>query len=302
MKGNYYPNLDWVRLALAIQVVFVHAGIAERVFISPVPAFLAVSGFVVYGSIQRWPIATFFMNRALRVLPLLFVSFIVVGLLFGTNAMVRNFVFWLWPFGELPVNPVVWSLIFEEFYYALLALLFSIGIYKYKAFPILATIVCFWLVWRGETLGLHPALFLLGGAFFLGNSFYIYRDKIEKVGPWLSTIFLVCSLGTTCYGRYYDIYRPEYAIVDLFSFAAVLTFSIAGPKLPRLRFDLSYSLYLIHCIVRAVILNYVGYGWMLFISMMAISLPLCVLSWYFIEKPALRLKGRSRAVKIAPAE
>lgn len=106
-KGEYYSTFDIIRLFLAIQVVAIHSGAFSSVFMNPVPAFLAIGGFVVYGSIERNSVPQFFLNRALRLLPLLFVSFIAVWIAFDFKAMVANVVFWIFPFGENPVNPVV---------------------------------------------------------------------------------------------------------------------------------------------------------------------------------------------------
>ena len=99
---DYYPNFDWVRLLLAVQVVAIHSGGFNHVFINPVPAFLAVSGFVVLGSMQRRPMGQFFISRALRVLPLLFASFLVIWYISGPKEMLANILFWLWPFGSPP--------------------------------------------------------------------------------------------------------------------------------------------------------------------------------------------------------
>ena len=303
MKAQHFPNLDWLRLLLAVQVVYIHAGINDRVLISPVPAFLAVSGFVVYGSIQRWPLPQFFLNRALRVLPLLFASFLLVGALFGAQAMTRNIIFWLWPFGELPVNAVVWSRIYEDLYYALLAVLFSLGLYRFWWFPVVAALVCITLVATDTQLGLPRAVFLLGGAFFLGNSFYIFREKIQRIPGWLATAIFVAAAAVISQGSYYAVYRADYAVLDFLSFAALLVFGVAGPRLPRLAVDLSYSIYLIHCIMRAVLMMYyMPLGWTLFWFMLLSTLPLCLFSWYAIEKPALKLKNWRPRAKAVPAE
>ena len=68
---------------MAIQVVAIYSGVTSSVFMNPVPAFLAISGFVVLGSMEHRPIGQFFISRALRVLPLLAVSFIAVEVLKG---------------------------------------------------------------------------------------------------------------------------------------------------------------------------------------------------------------------------
>jgi peptidoglycan/LPS O-acetylase OafA/YrhL len=299
MSKKHFPNFDWIRLFLSIEVVAIHADAAHTVFLSPVPAFLSISGFLVLGSMERRPVSQFFISRALRVLPMLFISFILIGLLFGINNMIHNIKFWLWPFGELPISPVVWSLFYEELYYALLGVLFVAGVYRLKILPLLLFI----LLLAGTTIkiydryGLPSPLFMLGAAFFLGNTIYILRSTILKINKWVALACFI-ALGTIMYNQSYDsIVRPEIAYLDCLTFIAMIAFAIAGPQLPKLNVDLSYSLYVLHYIVRAVLLKYMPLGVAFFWVNLLCTLPLCFLAWRFIEAPALRIKS-----KLAPSK
>jgi peptidoglycan/LPS O-acetylase OafA/YrhL len=289
---NYYPNFDWLRLLLAIQVVAIHSGVAPTVFINPVPAFLAISGFVVFSSIERRSIPTFFINRALRVLPLLFVSFICIGLLFGGKEMFHTVMFWLWPFGEQPINGVVWSLMYEEFYYVILVILFSIGFYKRKFLPQIICFIFIAMTISNEFLGLPSQLFMLGGAFFIGNLAYIYRELILKINSWIALILLLVIVGIVFTLPYTNIVDPGRAYLDFISFAAILVFAIAGPQLPKLKIDISYSLYLSHVIVRQQFFGYIPLGMRMFWVVLLCTLPICYAAWHFIESPALRFKNK----------
>ncbi|MGE7940616.1 acyltransferase family protein [Lysinibacillus xylanilyticus] len=286
---EYYPNFDWLRLILAIQVVGIHTGVSPTVLINPVPAFLAISGFVVLGSIERRTTGHFFKNRALRVLPLLFVSFLAVGFLFGKQEMFHNIKFWIWPFGEPPINAVVWSLIYEEFFYFILAILFALSFYKYKFFPILMGTIFITLTITNNFFGLPSPLFMLAGAFMIGNVAYMYRSTIKKLNKWVALGIFVLMVFTVHTIPYNNIVEPSRALIDFISFGIMLIFAIAGPELPKLKIDISYSLYLWHCIIRAVVLGYIPIGPRMFWVVLLCTLPICYFSWHLIELPAKKL-------------
>ncbi len=297
---KHYNNLDWIRLLLAVQVVAIHSGLFPTVFINPVPGFLALTGFVVMGSIERNTVPQFFINRALRVLPALFASFIAVWVIFDGAEMLKTIKYWLIPVGDAPVNAVVWSLIYEEFFYALVAVLFSFGLYRTKVVPIGLAIVfaVTAMVFAFPPGILRPAI-LLGAAFFLGNVAWTYRTQIQRIHPLFATAFFVGMLAfifTLPYERVADPYRAGW---DLLAFAAMLIFGIAGPKFPRLSIDLSYSLYLVHCLVRAFFLGVVPLGLGMFWRVLLISIPISVASWFLIERPALKFKGRLKMARNA---
>jgi peptidoglycan/LPS O-acetylase OafA/YrhL len=290
---EYYPNFDWIRLLLAVQVVAVHCGIAPRVFINPVPAFLAVSGFVVLGSIEHRPIGQFFVSRALRVLPLLFVSFAAVCVLYGPTAMLYNIRYWLWPTGAAPSNPVVWSLMFEEAFYLLLAALFSIGLYKRKVVIVMICGIVMALAISLKFLFPLRMWYMLGSAFFLGNVMYLFRRAVLKIiGKWTTVTLLAASVLFVHSLPYVVIPRHPGAWVDFLSFAALIAFAIAGPRLPKLSLDLSFSIYLLHCLIRDQLLGFIPPGPRLFFITLLATLPISFAAWHLIESPALGLKRK----------
>ncbi|MCU0075002.1 acyltransferase [Pseudomonas koreensis] len=298
-KGIHYPNFDWLRLLLAIQVVAIHTGVGSNVFMNPVPAFLAISGFVVLGSIERRPIGHFFISRALRVLPLLAVSFVAVGIYFSPEEMYRNILFWLWPTGTPPANPVVWTLIYEETFYALLAILFSLGVYRKKIVPIAICAVIMGLSISFKLIALPPPWYMLGSAFFLGNVVYQSRDLIIKyVNKWVATGLLIASIVAVYNLPYQSTFRYPDTYIDFLAFLAMLIFAIAGPQLPRLKVDMSYSIYLLHCLVLAQINYFVPMGNRIFWFTLLTTLPISYAAWYIIEKPALDLKNKILQKKV----
>lgn len=292
LSRDYFPNFDWLRLAFAIQVVAIHCGLASHVLIAPVPAFLAISGFVVLGSIERRPMADFYISRALRVLPLLFLSFVVVGLIYGVPAMLYNIKYWIYPNGDVPANPVVWTLFLEEVYYFLLSILFVVGVYK-KKWPAVLIFLAVGTLTATRTYPIIPAAwYVLGSAFFLGNIAYQFRDRIARIDSRVAIAFLMASSGIVFFLPYVGMRDLPYTWMHIISFGCMLIFAIAGPKLPRLKIDLSYSMYLFHAIIEDPIHKHVGFGFELFALVLGATLPVCFACWYLVEKPALRLKSR----------
>lgn len=300
---EYYPNFDWLRVAFAVQVVAIHAGVAPHIVIQPVAAFLAVSGFVVLGSIQRLRARSFFINRALRVLPLLFATFLFVYIRYGFDELALTIQFWLWPFGPYkPVNEVVWTLMYEEFFYAVLVVLFGIGFYKNLISPVIVLVCMLAVLVTGAFFGIPSTFFFLGASFFLGNIAYLLRRQIARIPAWGAVAMFVVASVFMWRLPYVAIVMPSDALATYASIGAMLVFGIAGPRLPRLRVDISYSLYLVHSLVRQELFGVVPFGIQMFGAMLIVSFPICLLCWFLIERPALRFRrrGPDRVVR-APA-
>jgi peptidoglycan/LPS O-acetylase OafA/YrhL len=297
---TYYPNFDWLRLLLAVQVVAIHCGLGTHVLIAPVPAFLAISGFVVLGSIERRSIKDFYISRALRVLPLLFASFIAVGILYGGEAMLYNIEYWLYPHGAVPANPVVWTLFLEEVFYILLSILFCVGVYKkeWLVVSLLIVVGSFTAARCYEVLA--AAYYVLGSAFFAGNVVYLFRDQVRRIDRRVACALIAVSCISISVLPYMDMQTMPYMWAHILSFGCLLIFAIAGPQLPRLRIDLSYSIYLIHAIVANQYHKFIPFGFELFALVLLTSLPICIACWYLIESPALALKRRLTVPRPVP--
>jgi peptidoglycan/LPS O-acetylase OafA/YrhL len=298
-RPNYYPNFDWLRLAFAIQVVAIHCGLANHVLIAPVPAFLAISGFVVLGSIERRPMVDFYISRALRVLPLLFLSFAIVGFIYGVPAMLYNIKYWIYPDGDLPANPVVWTLFLEEVFYFLLSILFVIGVYK-KRWPAVLIFFAVGTLTATRTYPIIPAAwYVLGSAFLLGNIAYQFRDRIARIDARLAIALLFASASIVFFLPYVGMRDLPYTWMHIISFSCMLIFALAGPKLPRLRIDVSYSMYLFHALIGHQIHKHVEFGFVMFALVLVATMPVGLACWYLIERPALRLKSKLTRSKAA---
>jgi|GEM_PF-4308144 peptidoglycan/LPS O-acetylase OafA/YrhL len=111
-RKERYPNFDLFRLLLAVEVAFVHmwAEIDPNFgwpgYVMAVPAFLAISGFLVLQSYSEsgcWRV--FITKRILRIIPALLVSFVLCLILFGPDMVKESFFVWI-SGGALPL---IWS-------------------------------------------------------------------------------------------------------------------------------------------------------------------------------------------------
>ncbi len=89
------PGFNFLRLALALTIVFYHVVIADGYWdagtgpilwffeYSLVPMFFALSGFLITASAQRLDLANFLLNRSLRIVPALAVDILICAFIIG---------------------------------------------------------------------------------------------------------------------------------------------------------------------------------------------------------------------------
>lgn len=309
-----YPNFEIMRLFLAGQVAVAHAWYTVNPnfgwdgLVMAVPSFLAVSGFLVLKSYEEtgsWRI--FIRKRLLRILPALLVSFALCFILLDWMTAWNSVLVWLtggmW---ALPyrANGPLWSLAWEEAAYLMLAGLWALGAYKRRIYiwALLAASLCAsWLCvsWLMPTPHVKVITFL-APAFFIGNLMYLYRDTLLNVPAWLPWVALYFGIQAN--------YLPEarlfgggvQAIMEAFT---VVWVGMAGLRLqPRTTPDLSYGLYIYHMPIIMALAQYakITSSPLMIAATFALSLPICVASWYLIEKPMLRFKNRALQYRLPP--
>jgi peptidoglycan/LPS O-acetylase OafA/YrhL len=327
MRSNFGPthhmrqrnaNFDWLRLFLAGSVAYFHAGAFSQVAngqnvpfsVIPfpmVPTFLALSGYLMFDSFaSSRSYGHFVKKRALRILPGLAVALVVSGLVWGFwEGVVGSLQFYIG--GGVLITPAggngsLWSLLWEEIAYATMAILIAVKAYDRR-----------WVIWICWGIGCYIAavnnqhepywrITNLLPALFTGNLVYLYRQHIAKLS-WLMLVVVTIAVTTT--NHVLHLQPQTWYMVPIGSFLA-LSLCLNAPALPKLPFDISYGLYVLHDPVFYLAVKVVPDS---FASMFGIGAPaliaLALLSWYLIEKPALRLKSRSRAIdrfqKDAPA-
>ena len=337
LKFNKFPsknNLDWIRLALALQVVLTHASVYLHSplrlpnFISNfpgVPGFFFLSGFLIYSSYLNTRGYLYFQNRFLRLFPGLISVTIGGGALIlfalGWDALENNIsTFFLWFLSQITlgqaynpelfrsvgigtINGSLWTITTEIIFYLIVPLivflekrfrftviiLMGISFFIYANGPLLLSNDVYRQKSIFDLLALTPLVW--GWMFGFGILTAKYYEHIERFVKFLP-ILLVPLVIMILFGEGL-LFKPDGNRLGLFYFICYvglilwLAFGISFVKLP---FDLSYGAYIWH----APIIN-------LLLIMKLPSLPLAIImtliiaafSWYFIEKPVLKLKLKS---------
>jgi peptidoglycan/LPS O-acetylase OafA/YrhL len=234
-------------------------------------------------------------KRAFRLLPALTLNIVVISFWLGASVGSSSIVQWL-SGGHIQLPPynngVLWSLGYEEFFYAALAVLFSLGCYKRP-----------WIIWILWGLGVAVSLWSqtqpqfvsdranLMSAFFAGNLLYIYRDNLRSRVGWVPHAVLLCAMilkyGFFVYGQ-----TTPFVIVlpPLFVWAAFAGWQIPMPKRWP---DLSYGIYLWHIPVVWFLSRWPQFTFGQPIVALVVGATACAaLSWYIVEVPTSKIGRR----------
>lgn len=292
-----------------------------------VTTFFVISGFLITASFERSPsVRDYFFNRLLRIFPglvavvlfsLLLLGPIVSGLSFEEyirHPQARDYLssILIYPAkGALPgaftqnpypheVNGSLWTLRFEFTMYIVVALLGLAKLLNRNWLPfilVLLLVAHFHITQSSRediyifNMKLEP-LVKLGVAFFAGAVAYIWREKIP-VSHRLFTLSMILMVGSaaTPFARFAFVIFLPYVILYL-GFVR-LPFGIS-------RFgkygDFSYGFYIYAFPMQQLYMYLVGdlYGFTgLVIGSAGVTFVLAVLSWYFVEKQALKFKRKS---------
>lgn len=286
LKPKRYPLFDYMRIGFALEVVREHYFHARPLF-GAVAAFLALSGFLVlqsYENSQGW--LHFAWKRLLRVVPAFCAGLVLVGLYAGGSAIVGVVRAYLTlGIATSPHNNAVWSLGWEELYYLLLAVLFTVGAYRRK-----------WPIWCLLVTGMVASYFFLGelaprilwaarplaGSFFAGNLCYLYRSELPRF-KWVALVAapVLCLIS--------PMFPLPFILAPLFG-ACMITIGYSfTPKVWKIT-DVSYGVYMYHlpCLGIMVALGVSHAAW----RALPLTLAIAYFSAILIEQPALKYKNR----------
>lgn len=306
------------------------AGIGYSAGWVAVSAFFSMSGYLIYKSALRTPSAADYMAaRCLRILPGLWTMLIITTLALSSITALSLVDYlgtsetWEYIFGnaimympryELPgvflgnplagvINGSLWTLRFEFTCYILVIALSVSGFFsRERWFRLFAVVtVAGYLAFIAHALltnATQSALFdgnsaakfhRLGLAFLLGMFFARYRDGMPVSWAMLLGVYLAAAVLWPT-----PLFQPA-----LIAAIAVTCFKIAFAPMPSLDWaktmpDVSYGVYIYAFPVQQVF-AYAFPQWSPLQNSLA-SLPAtllpAILSWYLVEKPALRLKGK----------
>ena len=288
-----------------------------------VDVFFILSGFLVTRSVMTQPtLIDYAVARFLRLFPALLVACIGIAFVLGpivTSASLGDYFTdprpWLFVplttslithsmtlpgvFEQVPesgvIDPPLWTLRYETMCYVLLALFALLGALatRFRATLTLAVVlgayafITFATSWRGDSSAIDSAArFVLD--FFLGGAFYVFADKI-RVDLRVALVLGLAAAATFGTAAYEAVFRVAltYGLLwfALVPAGAIRRFNLIG--------DYSYGIYILCFPIQqtVVMLNpQITPGWLFMCSFPAV-LALAILSWHFIEHPALRRKA-----------
>src|SRR5579872_5278595 len=246
VAGGRPSGFDYLRLTLAIAVFLIHVPLvnsgwsranelwlswARPAFVSVLPMFFAISGFLVAGSLNRCrTLFNFFWLRMLRILPALagevVLSAVILGPIFTTLSLTKYFsspgfhhyflnivgdihyylpgVFASYPFPGV-VNAQLWALPIELSCYILLAVIALLGIMRRPSLLIcFVLLICVGGLVYDVIYSPERSFFfriVIVESFLIGVACFALRDQIPvNVGVLLMCFGAIAVLPFTRYG------------------------------------------------------------------------------------------------------
>lgn len=310
--GGEDPISEWLKGVTGYHAKLPGIGVA---------IFFVLSGYLVTRSFEsRDNLALFIEARVLRIFPALWVTLTITALVLGPlvstmepseylshpatwkyvvyNAKLFPDVMYRLPgvFLDNPrmggVNGSLWTLPVELRMYAFVAIMGIMGLlHRIVLFNIVALLIVVWFVMAPEYFVLLHKLNheRLGVYFLLGAFFYLNRDQITY--HWTGLAALSILLIINFKGAFYNlIYAVWFSYLVLYiSFHR----SIQLPDLGKYG-DFSYGLYLWAYPVTQLSILLLGSNspWPILLITFFTTMVLAIASWFLVEKPAMRLKGR----------
>lgn len=324
--GGYGP--DWLVRFSGGQIAFGTLAVLGFFMLS---GYLITASFVYSSSVWRY-----LWNRFLRIMPAFWVALVVVafgfvplmyvlqnGTLEGFLVMgdggplryiINNFGLNIHQYevsgltSNLPwpsaFNGSLWTLAYEALGYLMIAAFGIFGVFKKQSKLVLAgTVTLFGLFILNQAIPGSvanilpffgdPQLLPLMMYFFAGSTWYLYKDKVTLNNRYfiLAAILYVLSLKFGFYAAIGPI-AFTYIIFYLATHFPIKSFDKKA--------DFSYGIYIYAFPVQQLLaqLGFQDYGVVIYTLLAAIiTVPLAVLSYYLVERPALKLKSAQLRIR-----
>ncbi|WP_298589688.1 acyltransferase [uncultured Kocuria sp.] len=325
--GDRHNHLNALRLALASLVVLGHAWpltgadgpSLELLSDVAVNGFFVLSGYLIAESRVRTRLMPYFWRRFLRIYPAFLVSLLVVAAIFaplaaaieGTSFDLASAAGFVLNNADLRIsqwgvdgtltrvpapdswNGSLWTLFYEALAYVLLGLVLSLAVAARHARWVLPALFLLVLVLRALAEGpldVTSHLFLHGarlvGYFLAGAAVWAWART------WRPTWVHVAGAAVV-YGVLTDLgWADLYGQLPL----AVLLLGLGAAPSDNwtTRTDLSYGVYIYAYPVQQLLVLLGTASWGVAVNsllVLLLTLPLALLSWTLVEKPALRAKA-----------
>ncbi|MFA0560640.1 acyltransferase family protein [Vibrio breoganii] len=300
------------------------------IFFPGVPIFFVVSGFLISASLERSvSIKSYLINRVVRIYPALWGGLIIflftTFIFFDVNLTFAQF--FLWFFAQLSIlqfywpealkevgatNGVLWTIPVElQFYLTLPVLYYVFNKFKFSKLTLIFIFISFILVNQtyvhyyenldnapialklfGKTIFPYLYIFLLG--VMIQRNMWFVKKYLAGNAHFFLMLYIVVELITyqfelSVLGNFLNPLSVVFLSFLVISFAYSYTSSLTNINRG---YDLSYGLYIYHMIFANVLLEIGLFDAVsnLFI-MFLLSICCALLSWRFIERPAIKLKS-----------
>jgi peptidoglycan/LPS O-acetylase OafA/YrhL len=280
--------------------------------------FFSMGGFLICRSLVTSPsIKQYLLNRFLRIWPAYAVNILFCILFIGipfTTLPVLEFIshpqtryfllknisligctFYLpGVLNNEAVNSSTWTIPIEFRLYFIPLLVYLLSKLRFKQ-VLLLLLITLWLAqllvpisWQQATFKPYILYSInLGVHFLTGACFYLYKDRIPlKLYIWL--ILFACWVAIHIW--FPTIYRTT---EQPFWAYTIMWMAFRWYKVPFMKADISYGVYLYAIPVQLIILHTIGQSFsfpVFFLLSLLCTIAVALLSWYLIEKKALSLK------------
>lgn len=326
-------NIEWLRIGLALQVVFGHAALHLGYSVHPllgnfpgVPAFFYVSGFLVYASYLNAPGFTYYQNRFLRLFPgllLVTVGGVILALVaHDWHDLTGNIkLYTVWFFSQITVgqaynpdhfrnigvgvlNGALWTITVEILFYLMVPLIVVLE-KKYRAAIVLFFIISFTLYAIGPSvfdqnvyknkklfdfLALTPLVW--GWMFFAGiltAKYFLFIKPHIKYLPYMAIpLSVMIAIGGE--NIFFGISGNRLGLFYFLCYACLILWVAFGIRYFSLKSDFSYGTYIWHSLVINAMLLF---GVKSMSLAVILTLLLATISWFLVEKPALKVKHKT---------
>ena len=302
----------------ASEPLYALTGGQTRIGFTAVLVFFALSGFLLAQSWRAEPrLGRFAWKRALRLLPALLLVVVSTAFVLGplvsdapASAYFTSLQTWSYPvnlgpldpYNGLPgvfaanpypesVNQPLWTLKYEVLCYGALALAGVAGLLRPA--PCAAALIGLYVVdgmGLGDDGGLRAYVgqyAFLGRAFFAGALLALLGDRVA-LSRWGAAAALAALVAATSFGGF----NVAFPVLGAYLVLAIGLSPVHGVKDLGRFGDFSYGLYVWGWPVQQVVQQYLGPPhWAAnFALSFAPALLIAILSWRFVERPALALK------------
>lgn len=295
-----YISIQYLRAISSLAVVYYH--LYENTGQQGVAIFFVISGFLMIDIMQNKSAKKFFFDRYFRIAPLYYLSLVLV-LMFGIAydptplRIVQSFTFTA--LGS--VYGVGWTLTYEFVFYTIVTVsLFLFSDQKYRlGFIFVSLILLDYFInyvhhIKGYEYGNYFYLFLSGVVINL-----IFNNFKIIIWSNFTPVLLLASFGYLFYGHsfgipFYQFDVEHYLINNLVPSFLIVFLSlnlekshhIFKSRLLEYLGDASYSIYLSHMLIIALVTYFISDVNKIFL--LIISVIMGVLIYHFLEKPITR--------------